>query len=58
MCTLSPLVWNLALWHVMYQMFTSQVTVSSAAGIFGAPRMVDYCSSKFGAVGVSLLEWM
>ena len=27
-------------------------SVSSAAGVFGAPRMVDYCSSKFGAVGL------
>lgn len=27
------------------------VTVASAAGLFGASRMVDYCASKFAAVG-------
>jgi len=29
------------------------VTVASAAGLFGMPRLVDYCSSKFAAVGLS-----
>lgn len=29
------------------------VNVSSASGFFGAPRMVDYCASKFAARGFS-----
>ena len=28
------------------------VTVASAAGLFGAPMMADYCASKFAAVGL------
>ncbi|CAF0990818.1 unnamed protein product [Rotaria sordida] len=28
------------------------VTIASGAGLVGAPRMVDYCSSKFAAVGL------
>lgn len=27
------------------------VAIASAAGLLGSPRMVDYCASKFGAVG-------
>ncbi len=30
------------------------VTISSAAGVFVQPRMVDYCTSKFAARGLSL----
>jgi len=26
-------------------------TIASAAGLFGAPKMIDYCSSKFAAIG-------
>lgn len=29
------------------------VTIASAAGLFGMPRLVDYCASKFAAVGMS-----
>lgn len=29
------------------------VTVSSAMGFFGAPGLVDYCTSKFAAVGIA-----
>jgi short-subunit dehydrogenase len=28
------------------------VTIASAAGFFGIPYLVDYCSSKFAAVGL------
>ena len=27
------------------------ITIASGAGLFGVPGMVDYCSSKFAAVG-------
>lgn len=30
------------------------VTISSAAGVFVQPRMVDYCTSKFAAKGLAL----
>lgn len=29
------------------------VTVASAMGLFGAPGLVDYCTSKFAAVGIA-----
>lgn len=29
------------------------VTIASGAGLFGMPRLVDYCTSKFAAVGMS-----
>jgi len=29
------------------------VSIASAAGLFGMSRLTDYCSSKFGAVGIS-----
>ena len=29
------------------------VTIASAAGLFGSPRMVDYCASKHAAVGLN-----
>ena len=28
------------------------ITVASAAGLFGVAGLVDYCASKFGAVGI------
>lgn len=28
------------------------VTIASGAGLTGAPGLVDYCSSKFAAVGL------
>lgn len=28
------------------------ITIASAAGLFGGPGMLDYCASKFGAVGI------
>lgn len=28
------------------------ITVASSAGIFGVPGLIDYCASKFGAVGL------
>ncbi len=28
------------------------ITISSSAGLFGIASLVDYCGSKFGAVGV------
>lgn len=28
------------------------VTIASAAGLTGLPKLVDYCSSKFAAVGL------
>lgn len=27
------------------------ITIASGAGLFGVPGLVDYCSSKFAAVG-------
>jgi len=29
------------------------VTIASGAGLFGMPKLVDYCASKFAAVGLS-----
>jgi len=29
------------------------VSISSAAGLFGMPRLIDYCASKFAAVGIA-----
>jgi len=29
------------------------VTIASGAGLFGMPKLVDYCASKFAAVGMS-----
>lgn len=29
------------------------ITIASSAGLFGVSGLVDYCASKFGAVGVS-----
>ena len=28
------------------------VNIASNAGIFGVPGLIDYCASKFGAVGI------
>ena len=28
------------------------VTIASGAGLFAAPDLVDYCASKYGAVGI------
>ena len=28
------------------------ITIASGAGLFGVPGLVDYCASKFGAVGI------
>jgi all-trans-retinol dehydrogenase (NAD+) len=28
------------------------VTIASSAGFFGTPYLVDYCSSKFAALGL------
>ena len=28
------------------------ITIASSAGIFGVPGLIDYCASKFGAVGI------
>lgn len=28
------------------------ITIASAAGLFGTAGLVDYCASKFGAVGI------
>ena len=28
------------------------ITIASSAGLFGVAGLVDYCSSKFGAVGI------
>lgn len=28
------------------------ITIASVAGLFGAAGLVDYCVSKFGAVGI------
>jgi len=28
------------------------VTIASAAGLFGASQLVDYCASKYAAVGI------
>lgn len=29
------------------------ITIASAAGLFGVTGLVDYCASKFGAVGIN-----
>ena len=28
------------------------ITISSSAGLFGVAGLMDYCASKFGAVGI------
>lgn len=28
------------------------ITIASGAGLFGVPSLVDYCASKFAAVGI------
>lgn len=28
------------------------ITIASSAGLFGVASLVDYCASKFGAVGI------
>ena len=28
------------------------ITIASSAGLFGVASLMDYCSSKFGAVGI------